>query len=55
MENIPTNEMVELKREELRSVNGGYGGPPPGGIAYRSHALADFFRGVKDGLSSIWK
>ncbi len=50
---MPTNEMVELKSEELRSVKGGFG--PPGGIAYRSHALNDFFRGVKDGLSSLWK
>ncbi|MGB5237955.1 MAG: hypothetical protein WBM43_05340 [Flavobacteriaceae bacterium] len=53
MENIPTNEMVELSCNELRSVNGGFG--PPGGLAYRSHAMDDFFRGVKDGLSSLWK
>ncbi|MEN8789997.1 MAG: class IIb bacteriocin, lactobin A/cerein 7B family [Flavobacteriaceae bacterium] len=53
MENIPTNEMVELNAEELRSVNGGFG--PPGGLAYRSHAMDDFFRGVVDGLSSLWK
>ncbi len=53
MENIPTNDMVELDGKELRSVNGGFG--PPGGIAYRSHGMHDFFRGVKDGLSSLWK
>ena len=53
MENKPINGMEELNDQELRSVNGGFG--PPGGIAYRSHALDDFFRGVKDGLKSLWQ
>ena len=45
----------ELNDSEIKEINGGHGGPPPGGIAYRSHDLADFFRGVLDGLSSLWK
>jgi hypothetical protein len=53
MEKGPINEILELDVKELGSVNGGFG--PPGGLAYRSHAMDDFFRGVVDGLSSMWK
>ncbi len=53
MKEKPINGILELNGEELRSVNGGFG--PPGGLAYRSHGMHDFFRGVKDGLSSLWK
>jgi hypothetical protein len=55
MKNSLTYELEDLNYDELRSVSGGHGGPPPGGIAYRSHGMHDFFRGVLHGLSSMWK
>lgn len=55
MHNIITNKVEELQDQELRLVNGGWGGGGSWGMAYRSHEMDDFFRGLVDGLSSMWK
>ncbi len=55
MNNEIKYKIKELPLQELQSVNGGWGGGGSWSMAYRSHAMDDFFRGVYDGLSSMWK
>ena len=46
-----------LSRQEMTSVNGGWGGGGSLGLAYTAaaHEMGDFCRGLVDGLSSMWK
>ena len=55
MNDLITCNTIELDETAQMEINGGYGGGGSWGIAYTSHAVEDFFRGVYDGLSSMWK
>lgn len=50
-------KMHNLSYEEMISVSGGWGGGGSLGYAYTAaaHEMGDFWRGVVDGLSSLWK
>ncbi len=49
--------MEELSREDLATINGGWGGGGSLGYAYRaaSHEMGDFVRGIYHGLRSMWE
>ncbi|MGI9546709.1 MAG: hypothetical protein ACR2MM_05705 [Flavobacteriaceae bacterium] len=55
MDTITTQNLTELDKRAMISTQGGWGGGGSWGSAYRSHEMSDFFRGVYDGLSSMWK
>ena len=57
MKEINDERYQRLTNEEMLSVNGGWGGGGSLGYAYTAaaHEMGDFFRGVVDGLSSMWK
>lgn len=63
MKNLERYGLRELNPEVLRHIDGGDGGQLSGyyynqgyneGMAEVYHNIGDFFRGVYDGLSSIW-
>ena len=57
MKNKNDDGFQNLTFEEMISVNGGWGGGGSLGFAYTAaaHEMGDFFRGVVDGLSSMWE
>lgn len=55
MDTIASYNAIELDEQTKISTEGGWGGGGSWGMAYRSHDMNDFFRGVYDGLSSMWK
>ena len=57
MKNKTDNRFQNLSHKELISISGGWGGGGSLGLAYTAaaHEMGDFWRGVYDGLSSMWE